>query len=146
MTANLRLYMKLLNFFGTWWKVENLSFVPTINLSRSPSFKNLRKLLRANYYRYCLTLIDRFTRWPETTPIANIEPNIVADAFYRTWIARFGTPATVTTDRGTQFESAIFKSLTNLLGCNRIRTTASFFQLHNREMASLLESRYCMPR
>lgn len=36
-----------------------------------------------------------------------------------------GAPRTITTDRGTQFESAIFDSFTKLLGCSRIRTTAS---------------------
>ena len=36
----------------------------------------------------------------------------------------FGTPSTISTDRGYQFESALFNSLTNLLGSKRIRTTA----------------------
>ncbi|PIK34627.1 hypothetical protein BSL78_28546 [Apostichopus japonicus] len=36
----------------------------------------------------------------------------------------FGTPSTITTDRGAQFESALFKQLTLLLGSKRIRTTA----------------------
>nr|VZI52058.1 unnamed protein product [Spirometra erinaceieuropaei] len=36
----------------------------------------------------------------------------------------FGAPSTVTTDRGAQFESALFQTLLNFLGCTRIRTTA----------------------
>lgn len=48
----------------------------------------------------------------------------VARAFIYHWVARFGVPATVTTDRGTQFESALFAGVTRLLGTSRIRTTA----------------------
>lgn len=48
----------------------------------------------------------------------------VATAFYANWVARFGVPVTITTDRGSQFESLLFHALTNLLGIKRIRTTA----------------------
>lgn len=48
----------------------------------------------------------------------------VAAAFYTSWVARFGVPATITTDRGSQFESFLFQALTNLLGVTRIRTAA----------------------
>lgn len=74
-------------------------------------------------YRYCVTMIDRFTRWPEAAPIQDISAQVVAEAFVNTWVARFGAPKTITTDQGTQFESQLFKALTNLLGCVRTRTT-----------------------
>nr|VZI23734.1 unnamed protein product [Spirometra erinaceieuropaei] len=48
----------------------------------------------------------------------------VAKAFLTHWVSNFGVPATVTSDRGSQFESPLFRELTCLLGTNRIRTTA----------------------
>lgn len=77
-----------------------------------------------NGYRYCLTMIDRFSRWPEVVPLKDISAPTVASAFWAQWVARFGCPKTITTDQGSQFESALFRSLANTLGCKHIHTTA----------------------
>ena len=75
-------------------------------------------------YTYLLTCIDRFTRWPEAIPIPDSSADTVAQAFVSGWIARFGVPSTITTDRGQQFESTLWTQLMTLLGTQRIRTTA----------------------
>lgn len=78
----------------------------------------------AEQYPYLLTVVDRFTRWPEAYPIRNITVETVARTLYRQYLPRFGVPLEITTDRGTQFESRLFRELTRLIGSHRIRTTS----------------------
>lgn len=75
-------------------------------------------------HSYCLTAIDRFSRWPEAWPMSTITAEEVADRFVSGWIARFGVPTTITTDQGRQFESALFTRLMALGATRRIRTTS----------------------
>lgn len=62
------------------------------------------------------------------------------------WIAHFGTPSMLTTDRGCQFESSLWAELTRLLGSKRIRT-ASYHPIANglierfhRQLKTLLKA------
>lgn len=74
-------------------------------------------------YSYCLTCIDRFSRWPEAYPMVDITAETVARTLYENWICRFGSPRTITTDQGRQFESALFKALATLMGVQTTRTS-----------------------
>ena len=73
---------------------------------------------------YLLTCIDRFTRWPEALPMPDMTAETVALTFASGWIARFGVPSTISTDRGCQFESRLWAQLLQLMGCKHLRTTA----------------------
>lgn len=74
--------------------------------------------------RYCLTMVDRFSRWPEAIPVPDIAADTIANCIFANWMARFGVPVRITTDQGRQFEADLFRKLTQLTGTTHYRTTA----------------------
>lgn len=74
-------------------------------------------------FRYCLTFIDRFSRWPEAIPITDIQAETVCRAFLNEWVGRYGAPKKIVTDQGTQFESNVFTEMLHILGTQRERTS-----------------------
>lgn len=78
----------------------------------------------SNGFRYCLTIIDRFTRWPEAIPIENKSAELVAKKIIECWISRFGVPARITTDQGKEFEAFLFREMNKILGIEHLRTTS----------------------
>ncbi|TNN04713.1 Pro-Pol polyprotein isoform 3, partial [Schistosoma japonicum] len=71
------------------------------------------------------TYIDKFTRFPiAAVAITDITAETVVKVFMQNWVTTFGTPITITTDRGAQFESELFNDFGKLLGSKRIRCTA----------------------
>ena len=75
-------------------------------------------------FSYLLTIIDRSTRWVEAAPMHSISAVDCADALVATWIARYGVPAQLTSDRGVQFSSAVWKILCERLDIVHHLTTA----------------------
>ena len=73
---------------------------------------------------YLLTIVDRFTRWPEAIPLVNATAETVVQAFISNWVSRFGVPTLITTDQGRQFESSLWSQLMKILDTQRTRTTA----------------------
>lgn len=78
----------------------------------------------ARDFRYILTCIDRFSRWPVAIPIQDITAETIARNFMSGWVAQYGVPKRITSDLGRQFESSLFKELTQLLGIDHFKTTA----------------------
>jgi RNase H-like domain found in reverse transcriptase/Reverse transcriptase (RNA-dependent DNA polymerase)/Integrase zinc binding domain/Integrase core domain len=100
-------------------------------------------------HTYIMTVIDRTTRWPEAIPMSSITAEKCADIFVENWVARYGVPHTVTTDRGTQFASAVWSCLARVLGFRHIFTTAYHPQANgmverlHRQMKESLRARQC---
>ena len=78
----------------------------------------------SNGNKYILTAVDRFTRWPMAVPLKDASTQSVIDAFAHNWIANFGVPAAITTDRGGQFKSAVWKQLLDVWGIKAHLTTS----------------------
>lgn len=74
--------------------------------------------------RFCLTIIDRFTRWPAAIPMPDATAPSIAKALFEGWIQHFGVPERIVTDRGRQFESTLFRELNNAMGTKHLETTA----------------------
>lgn len=81
-------------------------------------------LKNSQNYRYLCTFIDRATRWIEAVPLQDINAETVARAFVDEWVARYGVPLRLTSDRRAQFTSELFEELIKLLVTRQIRTTA----------------------
>ncbi|XP_059417312.1 uncharacterized protein LOC132152576 [Carassius carassius] len=75
-------------------------------------------------YTYLLTMVDRTTRWPEVVPLSSTTSAEVARAFITAWVARFGTPSDLSSDRGPQFTSELWSAVAEVLGVKVHRTTA----------------------
>jgi transposase InsO family protein len=69
-------------------------------------------------------MIDRSTRWLEALPVKDLEAATAADALVSGWISRFGVPADITSDRGTQFCSQVWRVLCEKLHITHHTTTA----------------------
>ena len=69
-------------------------------------------------------MIDRTTRWPEAVPLSSISTEVCVRTFISAWVSRFGVPATLTSDRGTQFTSSVWAGVCRLLGISTSQTTS----------------------
>ena len=68
--------------------------------------------------------MDHFSRWPEAIPLSDITSATCAQALVSHWIARFGVPIDLSSDRGAQFTSQLWTSIAQLLGIELHHTTA----------------------
>ena len=75
-------------------------------------------------FRYVLTMMDRTTSWPEAVPLAETTADTILQAFIGSWVARYGVPLTVTSDRGPQFTSEAWRATLGRLGMTISTTTA----------------------
>ena len=75
-------------------------------------------------FKYLFTIIDRSTRWPEAVPMVDASTESCVTALINHWIARFGVPDLITSDRGTVFTSNLWASIANKLGLQTQTTTS----------------------
>ena len=102
-------------------------------------------LTPSNGFSHLFTIVDRFTRWPAAIPIRDMSAESVLDAFSHGWVAHYGLPSAVTSDRGSQFTGALWEQLLAHWGIKVLHTAAYHPEanglverLHRRLKESLL--------
>ena len=68
-------------------------------------------------------MVDRSSRWLEAFLLESTSTESIADTFIGGWVARFGVPDHITSDRGPQFCSALWAHLSQCLGTLHHLTT-----------------------
>lgn len=79
-------------------------------------------------HRYILAIIDYFSKFPVLIPLKRTDAETIARKFFKHWIALFGAPIIIHTDRGTNFESDLLKELCLLMGIKKTRTSPYYPQ------------------
>ena len=110
-------------------------------------------LTPSNGFKHLLTIVDRFSRWPVAIPIKDMSVETVLDAFAHGWVATYGIPSSITTDRGSQFLSAAWNQLMTTWGI-RTHTTTAYHpeanglveRLHRRLKEALLAASHDCPQ
>lgn len=74
--------------------------------------------------RYILVVSDYFSKWVEAYSMPDQTTETVTGIFVREWIARYGCPTYLHTDNGANLESAIMKSVCELLGIVKTHTVS----------------------
>ena len=82
----------------------------------------------SNGYTHLLTIVDQFTRWPEAIPLQDTSTLTIAKHFIANWIARFGMPIDITSDRGPQFTLQLWIAFAKPLGTKLQHTKAYYPQ------------------
>ena len=105
----------------------------------------------SNGFTHLLTVVDRFSRWPEAIPLNDTTSASCAQALIAHWIARFGIPIDMSSDRGPQFTSQLWTSIAQLLGIQLHHTTAyhpqsnGLVERFHRHLKSALRARLTGP-
>ena len=66
-------------------------------------------------FEFLFVAIDKFTKWPEVTAMRKVTAQL-AIKFLKELVCRFGVPARIITDNGTQFTSRTFMQYIHALG------------------------------
>ncbi len=57
----------------------------------------------AEGFKYLFSMVDRSSRWLEAVPLKSMAAEDCVDVLISTWVARFGVPTIITSDKGRQF-------------------------------------------
>ena len=90
-----------------------------------------------------LVMTDHFTRYALAVVTKDQTAKMVVKVFYECFIAVFGAPAKLLSDRGAIFTSALVEELCSAFGIQKCRTTAYHVQC-NRQVECFHQTLFCM--
>ena len=93
-----------------------------------------------------LVITCYFTKWVEAYALPDETAETVAEALVNDFVSRYGTPVSIHSDQGRNFESTLFQEVCRLLGIRKTRTTAyhpegnGMVERFNRTMGAMIRS------
>ena len=75
-------------------------------------------------FQWVLVIIDHFSRWAIAIPVLKPTAEVVAQVLFDEVFNKFGLPRRLLSDRGSNFNSTIVRSLNQLLGVKTLLTSA----------------------
>ena len=80
--------------------------------------------------RFIVTMMDVYSRYIMAIPVGNHTAQTVNKCLYEHVVAYFGVPRSILSDRGAEFPSCVWKSLTQVLGSD-IRMASPYYPQGN---------------
>jgi Integrase core domain/Integrase zinc binding domain len=96
---------------------------------------------------HLFTVINCSTRWIEAIPLSSTTAAACAAALFGGWVARYGVPEVITSDRGVQFVSEVWQHICSRLNIKHKLTTAyhpqanGMLESFHRQLKDALRSR-----
>ena len=93
-----------------------------------------------------LVITCYFTKWVEAYALLDETAETVAEALVNDFVSRYGTPVSIHSGQGRNFESTLFQEVCRLLGIRKTRTTAyhpegnGMVERFNRTMGAMIRS------
>ncbi|GFT21728.1 transposon Tf2-9 polyprotein [Trichonephila clavipes] len=96
-------------------------------------------------YKFILGISDHFTKWCELIPLRKASAQVIANAFFDNYIARYGAPISLISDNGPQFISDVFEHLSHRFGIKHMKTVtyrpqANLTERVNRNLVQMIAS------
>ena len=76
------------------------------------------KIAQSHPYRYVLQIQDVLSRFVRMIPCVDNTADVAVECLMTQWVCIFGVPATINSDRGTHFTSAVFQGICKVVGIN----------------------------
>lgn len=77
---------------------------------------------------HILVVVDHFSKFSALIPLKSLHAAEIAFKLWREWLAVFGMPSTIFSDKGSGFESQFFKKLCTLCSITKLSSCAFYHQ------------------